>query len=430
MKKIYFSILLSFSFQLIFSQQILLDTLDTAYKKELESFYLERSTHTLAEIDKIANRKVRSEMKAIFLEKKKDFLKDVQDGKFVYHKEFSKLIDEKFEEIKRSNPDVNFDTIKILLKLDESINAYNVGEGIVIFNLPMLINVNDEFEISYIICHEIAHQHLNHVAKSLQDNIEKSNSQEIIEKTKQIKKTKYNKATLATNEIKNFVYKNRIFSRANEHQADSLGFVYFRKTHPEYVHKSIETLKILKFIDKEKDSLAKSDYIKIFENTAINFDENWLEDNILGSYNYQKNSKIWNIDSLRTHPDIDVRVQYIKDNFKIEEKEIAQYSKLKYLDLKSDTKYDEIFMLYYLKEYGKSLYQTMILLKDDKENGILKKMMYDNLSKIETYKQQYKLNKCLQTESPKFSNSYNTFLSFIRNLRKTNFNQILSYYEY
>jgi hypothetical protein len=40
------------------------------------------------------------------------------------------------------------------------------------------------------------------------------------------------------------------------------------------------------------------------------------------------------------------------------------------------------------------------------------------------------LNQCLETESPDFTESYNAFLGFIRNLRKTNFEQIVKNYEY
>jgi hypothetical protein len=72
----------------------------------------------------------------------------------------------------------------------------------------------------------------------------------------------------------------------------------------------------------------------------------------------------------------------------------------------------------------------MILLKNEKENPLLKKMMYDNLIKISEYKSKYKLNQCLETESPDFTESYNAFLGFIRNLRKTNFEQIVKNYEY
>ena len=86
--------------------------------------------------------------------------------------------------------------------------------------------------------------------------------------------------------------------------------------------------------------------------------------------------------------------------------------------------------LYFLKEYGKSLYKTMILLKNDKENVLLKMKMYDNFSKIEAYRKKYILNRCLETESPNFTTSYNTYLSFVRNLTNSQLTQILKYYEY
>jgi hypothetical protein len=252
----------------------------------------------------------------------------------------------------------------------------------------------------------------------------------MIEKTNQIKKIKYNRDAIIKNQIKSFVYNSRRFSRAKEHEADSLGFKLYSKTYPKYIIKSIEALQNLKTIDKVKDSLTKQDYFKIFENSKVNFEESWLNTEDLSSYNYQKKSKFWDIDSLRTHPDIDFRVAYLKERFNISDGEIQEFNNAKYLSLTKENKYDKIFVLYHIKEYGKSLYQTMILLKNEKENPILKKMMYDNLIKISEYKSNYKLNKCLETESPDFTESYNAFLGFIRNLRKTNFEQIVKNYEY
>ena len=72
----------------------------------------------------------------------------------------------------------------------------------------------------------------------------------------------------------------------------------------------------------------------------------------------------------------------------------------------------------------------MIMLKNEKEDPFLKKMMYDNLLKILEYKSNYKLSQCLETESPNLSESYNMFLGFIRNLRKSNLEQLLKNYEY
>lgn len=424
------SIIFLFFFQFSLSQKINVDTTQVTYKLELEKYYLEKSKATFELVNQIKDYKVKTEFQKILTKRNGEFVSEIKKGKFIEHPHFSPLLSSIFEEIKQANPETNFDGIKILIGLEEEINAYNFGEGIVVFNLPLLLSIDNEYELSYIVCHEISHQKLDHVYNSIKEYLEITNSKEVLDKTKEIKKTKYNRSALAQNELKNYVYKDRRFSRAKEHEADSLGFKMYSKAYPKYILQSIEALQILKNIDKEKDSLNKSDYAKIFENSKVNFDESWLSSEDLSSYNYQKKSKFWDIDSLRTHPDIDIRVSYLKEKFKITDTQIQAFNNAKYLSLKKDNKYDTIFLLYCVKEFGKSLYQTMILLKDDKANPILNKMMYDNLLKISDYKSKYKLNQCLETESPNFSNSYNTFLGFIRNLRKTQFEQILKNYEY
>jgi Zn-dependent protease with chaperone function len=429
MKKAFYIIGMIFSFNSAFAQQ-LFDTINDSYSQNLAATYLEKSKSTLKSIDTISDRKIRSAFKKSYEENRKSFLKDINERKFVYHKQISPLINEIISEVKTKNLTDNFEDIQILLALDESNNAYNMGENIVVVNLPLVLNVMDRYQLSYVICHEIAHQHMNHVLKAVKSRLVKSQSKDIVEKTRQIKKTKYNQNSLATTEIKNFVYNRRKFSRINEHQADSLGFIYFKNTYPEQISKSLEALLILKKIDKESDSLVLEDYQKIFKNTTVNFEDKWLHTDVLSSYKYQKNSRIWDVDSLRTHPDIDVRIDFLKEKFNISEAEVKKCTDLKYATLKSDAKYDEIIMLYFLKEYGKSLYKTMILLKNDKENIVLKMKMYDNFSKIEAYRKKYILNRCLETESPNFTKSYNTYLSFVRNLTNNQLSQILFYYEY
>lgn len=428
--KFYQVLFFLFSLQLSFSQFVKIDTTDVKYRLELEQYYEAKSKATFEFGNKITDSRVKSDFQEIITKRKKEFISEIKKGKFIQHTVFSPLISTILEEVKQANPQYNFDDIKILLALDDNINAYNFGEGIIVINLPLLLSVNNEMELSYIICHEISHQKLDHVFIGIQDYVMKSNSKEMIEKTNQIKKIKYNRDAIIKTEIKSFVYNSRRFSRVKEHEADSLGFKLYSKTYPKYTIKSIEALQNLKAIDKEKDSLTKQDYFRIFENSKVNFEESWLNTEDLSSYNYQKKSKFWDIDSLRTHPDIDFRVAYLKERFNISDGEIQEFSNAKYLSLTKENKYDKIFVLYHIKEYGKSLYQTMILLKNEKENPILKKMMYDNLIKISEYKSNYKLNKCLETESPDFTESYNAFLGFIRNLRKTNFEQIVKNYEY
>lgn len=428
--KFYKYILILFCVQLSVSQNIKIDTTEVNYRLELEKHYIQKSKSTLDLVYQMDDSKMKSEFLEIISERKKNFISDIKKGKFIYHDVFSPLISTILAQVKQANPQYNFEDIKILLALDDDINAYNFGEGIIVINLPLLLAVNNEMELSYIICHEISHQKLDHVFVSIQDVLKKSNSKEMLEKTNQIKKIKYNRNATIKEEIKKFAYSSSRFSRAKEHEADSLGFILYRKAYPKHILQSIHSLQSLKTIDKEKDSLTRQDYFKIFENSKVNFEESWLNSEDFSTYNYQKKSKFWDIDSLRTHPDIDIRVEYLKEKFNITDTQIQEFNNAKYLSLTKENKYDNIFVLYHIKEYGKSLYQTMILLKNEKENPLLKKMMYDNLMKISEYKSNYKLNQCLETESPNFTESYNTFLGFIRNLRKTNFEQIVKNYEY
>ena len=56
-------------------------------------------------------------------------------------------------------------------------------------------------------------------------------------------------------------------------------------------------------------------------------------------------------------------------------------------------------------------------------------MIYDNLIKLRDARNNYTLNKYLETENPKLSDSYNKFLCLIRNLRKNELTQIIEYYK-
>ena len=159
----------------------------------------------------------------------------------------------------------------------------------------------------------------------------------------------------------------------------------------------------------------------------MKFNESWLASEI-SQYNYQKTEKFWNVDSLRSHPDCDSRIIFLEKNFKIQEKnktiDISNFNLQK-----EDADKEFVFGLYFLEEYGKSLYNTLLCFKKKPKDQFFKKMIYDNLIKLRDARNNYTLNKYLETENPKLSDSYNKFLCLIRNLRKNELTQIIEYYK-
>ena len=409
------------------AQPAVLDTVNENYRNSLKIYYELQSTKTKIEIEKIADKKIRKQFLSNYNEKIDKFQELIKKGVFIEHASYDNLVQSILDDIKKRNTTYNFNEIRLLLAISKDINAYNCGDGIVVLNLPIIFDIDNQFELAYIICHEIAHQKLNHVYNSMLNYCQQENSQEVKNQVKQIDKQKYNKSEIASGIFKKIVYENRIESRKHEVEADSLGYIFYRNTYPEYDNYAVETLKKLKTIDVEKDSLTKGDFIKLFETSSLKFKEEWIEGDI-SKYNYQKSAKFWNIDSLRTHPDCDTRIALLNQSFKMQEK-LKSVEAHSFNLQRKDADKEYVFGLYFLEEYGESLYYTLLKIKNNPKDLYYRKMVYDNLIKLEAARNSYTLNKYLEIENPKYSENYNQFLCLIRNLRKSELNQIIQFYK-
>ena len=406
---------------------ILIDTLNLEYRKELESFYIQKTSVTKINIKSIENKEVRKELERIYQENQDEFSEEIKKGIFVKDERYEDLIQKIFNTLKKANSDIH--DMKILLALSKEPNAYNNGEDIVVINLPLLKEINNEYELAFVISHEIAHQMLNHVKKGTLKYVETSYSDKNKLEAKNIQKQKYNKSQNANLILKRIIYGNREVSRKREIEADSLGFVYFNKAYPKQNHQAISTLELLDKIDKEKDSLTDDDYKLLFDTPKQPFKRQWIVNDELGSYQYDKAQKFWQIDSLKTHPDCEDRIKLLQKQIKSDSSN-AIIMTPEYSQIKSASQYDELLGLYFIKDYGDSLYQTLLLLKYNRDNVFLRKMVYDNLIKIQEAQNNYMLNKHLETINPLFSSSYNTYLYFIRKLRKAELENIIESYKY
>ena len=409
------------------AQKTVLDTINTVYKTKLTAHFDTQITKTKSRIDRIDERKVRKQLEAIYAESTAEFKALIKKGVFVEHDAYSDLVQSIFEKIRKNNLDQNLNDIKLLLSVSKEINAYNAGDDIVVLNLPLLYKIDSQQELAFIICHEISHQLLNHVYNSMYNKCQQNHSIEIVQKTKEIEKQKYNKGALASELFKKVVYANRKESRQHEQAADSLGYILFKNSYPNENNYAIETLRTLKTIDVVKDSLVSADFERLFQTPTVKFKTDWLRSE-LSSYNYQKTKRFWDIDSLRTHPDCDERILALTKTFKIKEKPKSEPD-LIFAKLKKNADYEYVFGLYFIEEYGKSLYETLLKLKRNPTDDFYRKMVYVNLTKLQNARNKFTVNRYLETESPNFSESYNQFLCLVRNLRKAELNEFITFYK-
>ena len=234
-------------------------------------------------------------------------------------------------------------------------------------NFGLLDYLENEDQLASIICHELGHQILNHSENRILKSVKREFSEEFKEKTHALKEQKYNQNKVAFKMLKEILLKDSEENRKAEMSADSLGYTLYQNT--KYAPAEFcKALRILKELDdeaeKNKDEmlLKKEDYEKIFSLPNLSFKESWLKLEDFSEYNYDLYKEKINKDSLKSHPDLELRINKINALFpkskiiseieKFPSSEFEKYSKIANMEA--------IPNLYYTDEIGYSLYLSLI----------------------------------------------------------------------
>ena len=418
MKSIYLLITIFLFIPVLAQQPVLLDTLELKQKAILKNTYNARKMDFFTQLDRTQNKDDVKEIKAIFEESYKEINKKIDENEILYNSPLNTYLNELANSIQKVNSEIP-KNLSVLVSREYSVNAHNRGEGTIVVNNYLLNSLDHEDQLVYVLCHEMAHQTLNHVLESVKRYVRSNNSNELKSKTKQLKKQKYNKKTSAENLLKEIAYKNSAETRKKEIQADSLGYVFYSRLNrnPQQVARVLEKLRDS---DKESDSLTINDYTKILNSFKITAKDKWFKMDNFDEYHYKKSTK-FNTDSLRTHPNCDVRIEkltLIAPEVKIEAQSLTfQNNEFEeFTTWQQSSLYQNIQNEYFLKNYGNSLYEALKLY-NRKPDELLKQWIGLNFKKLYEAKEAYRLNRYVsQVNVAKYTPSYNLFSTFIFNL--------------
>ncbi|MGA9639164.1 M48 family metallopeptidase [Flavobacterium sp.] len=422
--------ILLFSFFVIHGQSYKpYDTISFSKRKEVLKEFESRYEKKIKEIKNEFSGKISKDIVAIHTEQFEDFSKTVNNKTLYFDDKLQEYAQKIQTEIVASNPSLATQNIKIYFSRSPEPNAYSIGDGTIIFNLELLKYIEDEAEIGFVFCHEIAHFLLNHRDKSIQKKVLLQNSKEYLSAEKDIKRSKYNRQVKSEKIAKELIYSRKSKSRSHEFEADSLGMLYFKNTHYNN-NSSIKLLNHLSVSDIEKDSLPKGSYAKNFTTKNQKFIKEWTVMEDFSKYSYTKaNSFKWNIDSLKTHPNCDQRIEKIKKEVKVSAKDFY-VDKMFFTTLKKNVFYEQVFNNYYLKNYGLGLYDALKLKEKDPKNIFLKEMIASDFEELAKAKKELKFNTYIPLVNPKeHTQSQQYFLGFMTNLTQTELQQLAADYK-
>lgn len=219
------------------------------------------------------------------------------------------------KKITDANPELKEVTIRLLFSRDWWPNAYSMGEGTIVINAGLLVYLDNEAELVFVLCHELAHYYLDHSNKSIRKNIETINSEEFKKEIKRLSKEEYRVGEQLELLVRKLAFGHLRHSRENEAEADRQAFAFMKKTG--YDCRGI--ISCLRLLDKIDDSLLYKplDPGQLFNFKEYPFRKKWVEKEsaIFGEMK-ENDSPLTKAekDSLKTHPDCEKRIFLLQDS--------------------------------------------------------------------------------------------------------------------
>ena len=411
-----------------------LDTVEYSKRTSLVSQYKLQHTAFNEQIRKKYRGKLGNQAKKFYENAQESFLKIIEKKKITFDDRFQRYTDSLTRIVIKQNPELEKENIRVLISKEPTPNAISIGDGTIIINLGLFAYLENEQQLASVISHELAHQLLRHTESTVIMRSEYETSKERKQKTRTIKRRTYGKYELAFGELKSILYSVGKERKHHEMQADSLGYIIFKKSN--FIKKEfVGALEHLSKLDSvHNGNINEDDYKNFFTIPEYGFKEDWLKIEQFSGYNYKNYKEKINRDSIKSHPETLERILHLKTTFS-ELNDVSPESKVKnntYSILKEIAQQEEISSLFHLEQYGLSIYTA---LKKIKANEIPENEMYyyrwlgENFLKLYEAKKSYKMNRYVDTVVPnKQSENYQLFLNFIWNLRLDDLKAIGDYY--
>jgi len=298
-------------------------------------------------------------------------------------------------------------------------NAFSTGEGTIVFNLGLFSRLNNESQVVFVLCHELAHLYLDHGNKAILQYVNTVYSEDFQQELKEIKKSKYEQNKQLDKLEKGLAFKSRRHGRQHESEADSMALVFMQKTGFS-VKESLTCLDLLDIIDKDNYP-ADSGLQKHFNFAEYPFQKKWIkkETAFFGGIP-DKAITTREQDSLKTHPDCKDRITRLSPavaKINAANRKDFVISENRFLELKRDFSFELVEFCYTSNRISRCLYYAMELLESNPENVYLVGMIGKCFITMYENQKTHKLNQVVSLPSPYADKNYNTLLEFIQNIR-------------
>jgi len=324
------------------------------------------------------------------------------------------------KKIVSSNTELGGLELRVVFSRDWWPNAYSIGDGTIMINAGLLIYLDNEAELAFVLCHELAHYYLNHSGKSIKSYVERIHSDEFQKELKRLSKEQYKVNQQLEKLTKSIVFDSRQHSRSNEAEADLQAFNFLKKTGYD-CHSVISSLEILDKIDDS--SLYKPlDLEQIFNFAEYPFKKKWIQkESAIFSQLDENDSPLSQKerDSLKTHPDCSKRILALTDSVAGAKTAGQKFlvDQTLFRELKKDFFLEMTEQCYRTDNISRNLYYSLLLLQANENIPFAAYSVARCLNKIYESQKKHILGTMIHSEDKTYSTDYNLLIRMLTRLR-------------
>jgi Zn-dependent protease with chaperone function len=317
-----------------------------------------------------------------------------------------------------ANPELQKTDARIVFTRDDWPNAVSMGDGSIALSGGLLIFLNSEAELAFVICHELSHYYLDHTNKSIKKFVELYNSDTFKKDVKRLSKQEYGAGKEFDELMKKMAFGSRRHSRENEAEADREAFHFLKNTGYD-VNGMISCLQLLDQVD---DSSVYKPFIPeaIFNFAEYSFKKKWIqkESVLFGAMNEDSSPLTQREkDSLKTHPDCVLRISLLQDSIaKVPAGNKFLVDENFFYHLKKDF-FPEITEQQFREDnLTRNLYYSLLMLQNDDYTSVSIYSIARDLNILYQRQKDHKLGD-IEKETRNYRADYNLLLRMVDRLR-------------
>ena len=405
------------------------------YSPETAAYVLDNELELLKQIDsthkaleELAPREHKSIYEEVYKSRLSKINTDFKDLQFINDPETNLLISGIVDHIKNRNVELQKLNTRFFVVRYPSPNASSLGDGTFYINLGLIRKMENEAQLAFVLCHELAHYYLAHSEKSIEGYIQTYKSKEFEAELKKISQSEYNTKSKLYSLLKGKLYQDGQHSRGHEVEADTVGMRFFMNTDYSLLE-AIRCINLLDTIDYYKFR-NKINYKARFSNQDFPFKSRWLTVETTMFEGVVTEKEYFNRDSIKTHPDCSERVIHLRKKLIDKPVKGTTYLQPEKTFLSIKDRMDREYIDAWIKndDYGMAFFHTLKNLEADPENLFLKHRLGKILFQIYVAQENHELSRFVSKPSTQYEEEYNIALEFIENIRLSELAELAFYF--